>query len=48
MANRVAGVLSQMFRFGIHRSIVETTPVQLLYRPGGGRNPERGYSRSRS
>jgi len=35
MANRVAGILSQMFRFGIHRSIVESTPVQLLYRPGG-------------
>jgi hypothetical protein len=36
MANRVAGILSQMFRFGIHRAIVEATPVQLLYRPGGG------------
>jgi integrase len=35
MANRVAGVLSQMFRFGIHRAIVESSPVQLLYRPGG-------------
>jgi integrase len=35
MANRVAGLLSQMFRFGIHRAIVETSPVQLLYRPGG-------------
>ncbi len=35
MANRVAGILSQMFRFGIHRAIVETSPVQLLYRPGG-------------
>jgi integrase len=39
MANRVAGILSQMFRFGIHRSIVETTPVQLLYRPGGKEKP---------
>jgi integrase len=39
MANRVAGLLSQMFRFGIHRSIVETTPVQLLYRPGGKEKP---------
>jgi len=39
MANRVAGVLSQMFRFGIHRSIVESTPVQLLYRPGGKEKP---------
>lgn len=39
MANRVAGILSQMFRFGIHRAIVETTPVQLLYRPGGKEKP---------
>jgi integrase len=39
MANRTAGVLSQMFRFGIHRSIVESTPVQLLYRPGGKEKP---------
>jgi integrase len=39
MANRVAGLLSQMFRFGIHRSIVDTTPVQLLYRPGGKEKP---------
>jgi transposase len=30
MANRVAGLLSQMFRYGIHRQIVETSPVQLL------------------
>jgi integrase len=39
MANRVAGILSQMFRFGIHRAIVETSPVQLLYRPGGREKP---------
>ena len=39
MANRVAGILSQMFRFGIHRALVETTPVQLLYRPGGKETP---------
>jgi integrase len=39
MANRVAGVLSQLFRFGIHRAIVETSPVQLLYRPGGKEKP---------
>jgi hypothetical protein len=32
MSNRVAGVLSQMFRFAIDRAIVEITPVQLLYR----------------
>lgn len=35
MANRTAALLSQLFRFGIHRHIVKTTPVQLLYRPGG-------------
>jgi integrase len=39
MANRVAGILSQMFRFGIHRAIVEATPVLLLYRPGGKEKP---------
>ena len=39
MANRVAGSLSQMFRFGIHRAILETTPVQRLYRPGGKEKP---------
>jgi integrase len=35
MANRTAGILDQMFKFGLHRAIVETNPVQLLYRPGG-------------
>ena len=39
MANHVAGILSQLFRFGIHRAIFETTPVQLLYRPGGKEKP---------
>jgi integrase len=34
-ANRTAALLSQMFRFGVHRTIVETSPVQLLMRPGG-------------
>jgi integrase len=34
-ANRTAALLGQMFKFGIHRRIVATTPVQLLYRPGG-------------
>lgn len=38
-ANRVAAVLSQMFRFGIHRQIIETTPVQLLFAPGGKEKP---------
>lgn len=35
MANRVAGILGQLFKFGIHRRIVKASPVQLLYRPGG-------------
>jgi integrase len=35
MANRVAGLLGQLFKFAIHRGLIETTPVQLLYRPGG-------------
>jgi integrase len=35
MANRTAGILGQMFKFGVHRAIVESNPVQLLYRPGG-------------
>src|SRR5262249_5451524 len=39
MANRLAGILSQMFRFGIHRAIVEPSPVQLLYKPGGREPP---------
>lgn len=39
MANRVAHTLSQMFRFGIHRQLVEASPVQLLYKPGGREKP---------
>jgi integrase len=39
MANRTAGLLTQMFKFGIHRAIVETSPVMLLYRPGGKERP---------
>lgn len=35
LANRTAALLSQLFRFGIHRRIVTASPVQLLYRPGG-------------
>jgi integrase len=35
MANRTADILGQMFKFGIHRSIVEDSPVKLLYKPGG-------------
>jgi len=40
MANRVAAILSQMFRFGVHRSLVDASPVQLLYRPGGKERPK--------
>ena len=39
MANRVAGLLSQLFRYGIHRQVVESSPVQLLFRPGGTERP---------
>jgi integrase len=38
-ANRLANILGQMFKFGVHRAIVDTTPVQLLYRPGGTERP---------
>jgi integrase len=38
-ANRTATVLGQMFKYGIHRTIIETSPVQLLYRPGGKEKP---------
>lgn len=40
MANRVAAILTQLFKFGIHRRIVSTSPVQLLYRPGGKEKPK--------
>ena len=39
MANRVTGLLSQLFRYGIHRQVVEASPVQLLFRPGGTERP---------
>jgi integrase len=38
-ANHLASLLSQLFRFGIHRAIVEASPVQLLYKPGGKEKP---------
>ncbi len=34
-ANRTAALLGQLFKFGIHRQIVEDSPVKLLMRPGG-------------
>ena len=39
MANRLAAVLVQLFKYGIHRKIIEATPVQLLFRPGGKELP---------
>jgi integrase len=38
-ANRTAQVIGQLFRFAIHRAIVEETPVKLLMRPGGTERP---------
>ena len=38
-ANRVAAVLAQMFKYGVHRQIVESSPVQLLFKPGGKETP---------
>lgn len=42
-ANRTAAVLTQLFKFGIHRQIVDDSPVKLLMRPGGR---ERARSRA--
>jgi len=39
-ANRTAAVVGQMFKWGIHRGIVDSTPVQLLMRPGGKEKPK--------
>jgi integrase len=45
VANRVAGLLGQLFKFAVHRSLLEISPVQLLYRPGGREHPrERALS----
>jgi hypothetical protein len=38
MANRTAQILAQMFTFGIHRSIITNSPVNLLFPPGGTEN----------
>jgi integrase len=35
MANHVARLLGQLFKFAIHRSIVDDSPVKLLMLPGG-------------
>jgi integrase len=38
-ANRLASKIGQMFKFGVHRGLVDSSPVQLLYRPGGKEEP---------
>lgn len=35
MANHTGDTIKQMFLYGVHRAIVDSSPVQLLYRPGG-------------
>ena len=40
-ANRAADILGQMFKYGIHRTIVELSPVQLLFSPGGKETPRK-------
>jgi integrase len=39
MANRTAAILGQMFKFAIQRRYVDSSPVQLLYAPGGKEKP---------
>lgn len=39
MANRVHSLLKQLFKYGVHRQLIETSPVQLLYAPGGAEKP---------
>ena len=39
MANHTARILGQMFKYGIHRTIVEDSPVKLLVLPGGKEKP---------
>jgi len=45
MANRTAAILTQLFKYAVHRQLVEVSPVQLLFRPGG---PEKPRDRSLS
>jgi len=35
MANRIGAILRQLFLFGVHRTIIAFSPVQLLFKPGG-------------
>ncbi len=39
MSNRVHSLLKQLFKYGVHRQIIEASPVQLLYLPGGEEKP---------
>jgi integrase len=39
MANHVARILAQMFKYGIHRAIVDDSPVKLLVLPGAKEKP---------
>jgi integrase len=43
MANRTAALLSQMFRFGVERGILEGSPLIALPRPGGTEKPRERY-----
>lgn len=39
MANRVAAILAQLFKYGIQRALITSSPVLLLMRPGGKEQP---------
>jgi integrase len=39
MANKVASIIGQMFRFGVQRALVDTSPVVLMGSPGGIEKP---------
>ncbi len=39
IANRTADILGLLFKYGVHRGIVENSPVRLLYAPGGKEQP---------
>jgi integrase len=39
LANRVAALLTQMFRFGVGRALLAASPVVFLERPGGRERP---------
>jgi integrase len=39
MANHTARILGQLFKYGIHRAIVDDSPVKLLVLPGGKEKP---------